>query len=95
VSEITKILINMRHSQWCTCAMKNNDESVLCTQRPWFIKAFLLIAIIVRRYFNPKKIEGCWSLPRHILLTIRCYWNRMYTCNMLEANYNLEIFCQI
>jgi hypothetical protein len=39
VSERTKILINKRHSQWCTCVMKNDDLSVLCIQRPWPISA--------------------------------------------------------
>lgn len=69
VSERTKILINKRCSQWCTCVMKNNDLSVLCTQRPWFIKVALLVIIIIRTFFDPKKKGRCWCLPLNILLT--------------------------
>jgi len=69
VIERTKILINKRHSQWCTCVMKNNDLSVLCTQRHWFIKASLLVIIIIGTSFNPKKKGRCWCLPLNILLT--------------------------
>jgi hypothetical protein len=96
VSERTKILINKRCNPWCTCVMKNDDLSVLCTHRPWFIKVSLLVIIIIRTSFIPQKKGRCWCLPLNILLTGQTLgWEVTEIGCTHETHHTLDTFCWI